>query len=171
MKPLKSIKVNVSYVQLESKDLTESEMNNLEDAVAKRQLDRIEKILEEKNQVWEETGPFDLKRTTLPKLAEKGRLFRLVLDQLPRLGLVAKTLRLRDKIYVMKIEDFQGGEYVTSLQNTGAVDKAKPDSGNMFGLPTDEILAKILLSNKIFQSWFKQVRGEANIKINFNLSD
>ena len=156
---LRKVKIEVSFVDIpytffepheeeQFRAMVESDMN----------LNGVNQILKDKEKAWQKTGSFDLRRTRLPKVQGRGRLFQLVLDHLPKKGLIPKIVKLRDKSYVLKIDSFEEDVSVAGSSNKEATLSAMDSATQM--------ISQVILSQTLFQSWLSMRKSKAQLKVN-----
>ena len=83
----------------------------------------------------------------------------MVLDHLPKKGLIPKVVKLRDKSYVLKIDSFE--EEVSAGGDSSNKEGALPalDSAT-------QMISQVILSQTLFQSWLSMRKSRARLKVN-----
>ena len=70
----------------------------------------LDQVVRDKKWKWEQTEVFNLRRVSLPGLESHKILFNEVLNHFPETGLIKKTVNLRDRFFILKVDSFVQAE-------------------------------------------------------------
>ena len=150
---LDSFKLQVSYVQFASGDLSLEEMNNITTVVQEGDLAILNNTIKIKKWNWEKVSAFNLNRISLPDFESQKILFDAVLNQLPNTGMIRKVIGVRDESFILKIDSFDYKEE----------EKKSAFASDFFG--------NMMVARMVFLSWMRSARASAELKFSPRLQD
>lgn len=149
---LDSFKLQVSYIQFASGDLSLEELNNITTVVQEGDLAILNDTIKTEKWNWEKVNAFNLNRISLPDFESQKILFDAVLNQLPNVGVIKKVIGVRDKSFILKIDSFDYKEEKKSAL-------------------TSDLFGNMMVARMVFLNWMRSARTSSEIKFSPRLQD